>query len=305
MSLDLLKYTAVARGLTAIFESERMNYTPFYPKIATVRKSTTNEENYAWMGAMPGMREWLGDRIANDLRAATFLVENKDYEMTVEIPKKAIDDDRYGMYGDVIGNMAEEAVRYPDEVLASDIENAGSIPVADGQYFYDSDHSWGESGTQSNDISVDIVTPASPTATEFKTAFQAAVAKMFSFVNDKGKKFWRGMVQSMTGLAVGIPVNMRQAAYEAFESVIISNSTNVVIDKPQIITLPELTTTTKFHVWKLDGRLKPFLFQERQALKTDIDGLNSRRYKDLLFMVDSRFRVRPLFWPYAVRVTLT
>jgi phage major head subunit gpT-like protein len=304
MALLTAKAAAVANSLMTIFDEALRAQRPVYPTIAMQRRSTGASEPFGFLGGLPQMREWLGDRIFNQLNAATFEVENKEYESSILVDRKDIEDDRFGLYGDVVGGMAEEATNYIDDLVVAELENGGSTPVYDGQYFYDTDHSWGGSGAQSNDITSNVTTPASPTASEFKIAFAAAVDAMLGFTNDQGVKFRRGIVNRVDGLVAAVPLNMRQAAYEAFESVIIANNSNVVVDKPVILTLPGLTSTDKFHVLDVSGRIKPIVVQERRPLKRFVKGLDDREFKELKFMVDWRGRVRAVAWMKAVRVTL-
>jgi hypothetical protein len=225
-------------------------------------QSTGADEDYGWLGAVPQMREWTGDRIFNDLRElATYVVENRDYESSVRIPKNAIDDDRYGLYGDVVANMADEGAQAPRRAprdrhrkrrqrSPSPTGSTSTTPTTPGA-------TRARSRTTSP---TDVATTTAPTATEFKAAFEAAVVQMLGFKNDKRQKVLpRDRRTGSPVFAVGVPTNMRGAAYAAFESVIISNSTNVVIDQARIIyCLPELTTTTKFHVWfNLGARSSP------------------------------------------------
>ena len=49
-----------------------------------------------------------------------------------------------------------------------------STACYDGQFFFDTDHAEGDSGTQSNDITNDIVTTTAPTASELQTSILLA-----------------------------------------------------------------------------------------------------------------------------------
>lgn len=54
-----------------------------YQKVATVVPSTTGEQDYKWLGQMPGMREWIGEREVQALAAYDYLIKNKKFEMTL------------------------------------------------------------------------------------------------------------------------------------------------------------------------------------------------------------------------------
>lgn len=50
-----------------------------YSKIAMVVPSSTRETTYAWMGQIPSMREWIGDREIQNLIAHDYTIKNKTY----------------------------------------------------------------------------------------------------------------------------------------------------------------------------------------------------------------------------------
>ncbi|WP_261949086.1 Mu-like prophage major head subunit gpT family protein [Paenibacillus melissococcoides] len=45
--------------------------------VATKVPSTTGEENYKWLGKMPRMREWVGDREIQNLQASDYTIKTK------------------------------------------------------------------------------------------------------------------------------------------------------------------------------------------------------------------------------------
>ncbi len=67
--------------------------------------STTGTEKYPFMNAVPQLREWLGDRIINNLLAQAFAIENKRFESNISVPVSNIEDDRYGIYGPMFTMM--------------------------------------------------------------------------------------------------------------------------------------------------------------------------------------------------------
>lgn len=69
---------------------------------------------YAWLGDIPGMREWIGDREVQNLTASDYTIKNKDFELTVGVDRNAIEDD-----------IVLEALTQP------------------GDLFYDAEFGWG------------------------------------------------------------------------------------------------------------------------------------------------------------------
>ena len=303
MSLNTAKAEVILRDLTVKFDNAVDASTPFYPQICTVVESTGRDEKYAMLGNMPGVREWIGDRKVKELRAADFTIENKHWESTLGIAKRDIRDDRTGLYGPLLEQLAAEATHHPDELLFDLLEAGGSTLCFDGQFFYDTDHAWGDSGTQSNIVTSDITTANDPTSAEFKAAFHAARQRMMGFKNDQGKFMNRSIFSKMSNFVALVPPNMELAAREALQAALSGGgNTNIVIDVPEIVTSPLLATDTKWHLLNLAAPLKPFVFQNRQPLSRQIKGLDDNYVKDVAFLTEAEYEVGVLAWYTAVRV---
>ena len=71
---------------------------PKYQKLATVVPSTTASTNYKWLGQIPKMKEWIGEREIQSLSGYDYTIKNKKFELTVSVPREDIEDDQYGIY---------------------------------------------------------------------------------------------------------------------------------------------------------------------------------------------------------------
>ena len=69
-----------------------------YPRVAMEVPSETRDESYAWLGAVPSMRKWIGDREAKNLSAYGYTIRNEDFELTVSVPRNDLEDDCIGVY---------------------------------------------------------------------------------------------------------------------------------------------------------------------------------------------------------------
>lgn len=303
MSLDTAKATVILRDLTATFDARVRAATPYYPSVCTVMPSDGADEKYGWIGGLPGVREWLGERRFNELRAANFVLDNKHWESSLLISKTHLADDRMGMYPPLMQELADEATYHPDELLFDTIINGESTAGFDGQFFFDTDHSWGDSGTQSNDLSASATDPADVTVAEFKTALRAAVKALLGFKRDNGKLYHRPTAGRLQDLQLLVPLDLRDQAFDAIESQVLSNDTNVVIDRPQIVVSPHLTTGTKFYLFRTGQPLRPFVFQARAPLMRSTKGLEDLEEKDVKFMTEARYNVGYLAWWNAVLTT--
>lgn len=111
-----------------------------WKKFATLVPSTTASNTYGWLGKLPGMREWLGDRVVHGLQAHDYSVKNKKFELTIGVPRESIEDDQYGVFSPMFQHMGEATGAHPDELVFGAIKTGHSNVCYDGQNFFDTDH---------------------------------------------------------------------------------------------------------------------------------------------------------------------
>ena len=305
MAIDIASAQVKLRDLTAKFDNRVAAATPFYPTVCYDASSVRTSEKYGWIGNMPGMREWLGGRQFSELRAANFVLENKHWESSLLIKKTDLADDNLGQYGPVLEQLGIEAAHHPDELWFSVLEQGASSTCFDGQYFFDTDHAWGNSGTQSNSITSTVVSTSAPTVAEVKTAIRKMVKTMLAFKNDQGKLYNRPTVGRLNDLTLLVPLALRDLVYDALESELIGNSTNVVVDRPNIVSSPYLTSDVKLYLFKTGEAVKPFVFQRREPLTRMMKGIDDLETKDVKFMTEARYNVGYFAWWTSILCTLT
>jgi phage major head subunit gpT-like protein len=134
---------AMFKSFNAIFNEAFAAATPQWPKIAMEVPSTTRSNNYSWMALLTGMREWIGDRHVENLKAYVYELLNKTWEHTIGVPREDIEDDQYGVYNPVVKHQAALAVSHPDELVFG-LLNTGFTSLAyDGKTFFATDHAFG------------------------------------------------------------------------------------------------------------------------------------------------------------------
>lgn len=305
MSLDTARTITNLRSLTQRFDQGMESAMPFWPNLATEVKSDGADEEYGGLGSVPGIREWLGDRQFHTLKGAKFTIPNRKWESSLQIEKDDIDDARLVKYGPVLQELGVEAMHHPDELMFELIVNGESQLCFDGQAFFDTDHAWGDSGTQSNDLTSAAATGTTPTETEFRTAFHAARQAMLTFKRDNGKYFHRPTLGAMNDLILLVPPQHEEIAVGALTKALINNGeTNIVLSAPKIVATPHLSAD-KFYLLKTGGSLKPFIFQARQPIARQMKGMDDREFKDVKFMADARYACGYLAWWNATLTTWT
>lgn len=168
---------ATFTGFQSLFNKSFSAAEPLYPKIATVVDSSSDKESYNWLGSVPALREWTDERIPGALRTHEYEIPNRKYEATVEVDRETFEDDRLSQVKPRIEELAVRAATHPDELVVELLNGGFNTACYDGQYFFDNDHSEGDSGTQSNVLSTAL------SADELENA----VTAMMQFKDDQGK----------------------------------------------------------------------------------------------------------------------
>ncbi|HDX1124370.1 Mu-like prophage major head subunit gpT family protein [Pasteurella multocida] len=137
-----------------------------YSKIATVVKSTTASNTYAWLGQMPGLKEWVGDRTITAIQSHGYSIENKSFANAVEIKRTDIADDNVGVYSPLIEELGRAAGELPDELVFGALKAGFKTACYDKQYFFDTDHPVGANVDGTSPQSVSNITDDSTSTTE-------------------------------------------------------------------------------------------------------------------------------------------
>ena len=140
MIINATSLAALRVGFSTAFQGVLSQAPSDHARIATVVRSTTASNKYGWLGNLPGMREWLGDRVVHGLSEHDYTLVNKPFELTVGVKKDDIEDDNLGVYTPMIEMMAAAAGSKPDEMVFAALKNGFSSPCFDGQNFFDTDH---------------------------------------------------------------------------------------------------------------------------------------------------------------------
>lgn len=132
--------SALQQGFNAAFLQGFGSVTPSWSQVAMRVPSTSDLENYGWMKELPGMREWVGQRVIHNLEATGAQLKNKHYEHTVGVDRNHIEDDKLGIYSPMFSIQGEIVARHPDELVWGLLPTGFATKGFDGQYFFDSDH---------------------------------------------------------------------------------------------------------------------------------------------------------------------
>jgi phage major head subunit gpT-like protein len=108
--------------------------------IAMTVPSTTGAQEYGWLGEVPDMREWIGDRVVNQFEGFSYTIKNKDWEQTVAVKRNDIQDDNLGLYTTKFSAMGRATAAHPAKLSYGLLKAGFTTNCYDGQYFFDTDH---------------------------------------------------------------------------------------------------------------------------------------------------------------------
>lgn len=280
-------------------------------RIGRVFTSDQSSEEYAWLGQVPAMAEWRGGRLKSYLRDNGLTIRNVHYEASIAFKRKDMRRDKTGQINARIDDLVKRTQSHWN-TLASALVLAGESAVCyDGQYFFDTDHAEGDSGTQSNDISNDITTTTAPTADEMQSSILLATQAILGFKDDVGEP----MNENAREFLVMVPVPYLKAAAGALGATVVNQSSNLVQAvgsvggfSYKLAVNARLSWTTKFAVLRTDGAVAPFIRQEEDAIKMSAIGEGSEEeFKNdrHLYGVKASRNVGYGYWQKACLVTHT
>lgn len=140
MLINANTLSAMYRGFKTTFQNAYDAAPVMLDKIATTVPSSTAIEDYGWMGAIPGMREWVGDRVIHNLSMHTYAIKNKSFELTMGVDRDKIEDDQLGIFTPMAAQMGHEARVQPDKLVWGLLAKGFETLCYDGQNFFDPDH---------------------------------------------------------------------------------------------------------------------------------------------------------------------
>tara|TARA_Y100000310_G_scaffold342185_1_gene444183 strand:+ start:5955 stop:6905 length:951 start_codon:yes stop_codon:yes gene_type:complete len=244
--------------------------------ISMLFDSDQASETYNWLGQAPVMREWVGGRNAKAFRENGLTIINKTFEATLEIAVNDIRRDKTGQIMIRINEMADRVAAHWNKLLSELLVTGESAACYDGQFFFDTDHSEGDSGTQDNDLSVDISalpvnqngSTTAPSPEEMEQCILRAIQAIVGFVDDVGEP----MNEDAQNFLVMVPTTLFSAAIAAVTNPILtSGKTNTLTNSSfniNVVANQRLngTWTASFPVFRTDGTVKPFIRQEEEKL---------------------------------------
>jgi phage major head subunit gpT-like protein len=140
MIINSATLNALRVGFQRSFDRGLGQAAPQADRVATTVPSSAKTEKYGWLGKMPNVREWIGDRQVQNLSESSYQITNKPYELTIGVDRDDIEDDTLGVYDPLFQEMGMSTAAHKDNLVWALLKAGFATNCYDGQYFFDTDH---------------------------------------------------------------------------------------------------------------------------------------------------------------------
>jgi phage major head subunit gpT-like protein len=249
----------------------------FWDKFADLKTSTRSGEAYYFTDLVQKMRLWFGDRVAQNISARAYLLQNNDYELTLEVDRNRIQDDAAGVFAGLGKKIAIQGARWPDQLVVTALQlgDTTALTAYDGLPFFNAAHL----------INPDDATQGTQSNLYTSAGSGAALLSSANYLTIRGNmRGWKGAngqpIGVMPDLMIVPPLletaanQINNAAFTAPSVATGQNAagaqqSNVLTSLASTFVNPYLSgaDTTWFlaDTKTVGAMLKPFIFQQRQA----------------------------------------
>ncbi|MBD8554913.1 Mu-like prophage major head subunit gpT family protein [Rhizobium sp. CFBP 8762] len=198
MDINSSTLRGIYTGLSTAFNVRLASTQTYYNTVAMTVSSTTAMNEYPRLDDLPGIREWVGERLVHRLSAQTYEIRNREFEKTIAVKRAQIEDDQIGIFSPVASQIGQDAAEFPDRLVFPLLKKGNVTACYDGQYFFDTDHpGFNEAGST---VSVSNFTPGNGPAWYLIDDTQVLKPivyqtrkpfKLVSFQDEKDESVWR------------------------------------------------------------------------------------------------------------------
>ncbi|MBC3252855.1 Mu-like prophage major head subunit gpT family protein [Serratia fonticola] len=269
-----------------------------YSKIAMVIPSSTKTEDYGWLGDVPGMREWVGDKVVKSLSAHNYSITNKSYEATIAVSRDDLEDDITGKYTQAATNFGASAAAWPDKLIFNLVNAGFSTPCYDGQYYFDTDHLVdGQSVSNMGTAPLSVATQAAAQA-----GYGAARTAMMSITNEEGDP-----LDISPNILLVHPALEDTARTLMTTDRLEDGKPNLYKGTAEVVVSARIKNPKSWFLLDTTKSVKPFIFQQRKApvfvSQTDMNNDDVFNRAEFKFGIESRGNAGFAFWQLAYAST--
>jgi phage major head subunit gpT-like protein len=252
--------------------------------LATVINTTQPVQKYAWLGAAPPMREFVDERRLQGMGSYSVTIEDKTFEATIAVDRKAIEDDQIDLVRLRVQDLASRVSQHRHQIVVEALLAGGTGISYDGATFFSGTHPAYGATTESN------LTTAQLSATSLADGMSA----MMRYRDDAGVPI--GIVPDT--LVVG-PKKMWEAIELVESPVVVYKGTGSTGTSPtdyvnafrgrlRLVVTPYITGTQE-DAWFLMDTTRPIkgiVLQQRSDVPVEFTALESGSGSEAAFLRD-------------------
>ncbi|MDR7024387.1 Mu-like prophage major head subunit gpT family protein [Pseudomonas peli] len=140
MIINRANLSMLFTGYKASFQNAFAGITPDFMPFTLEVPSVNSVEQYGWLGNSTAFREWIGDRVIQNLALHDYSIKNKPFENTVGVPRENIEDDSFGLFNPLMGQLGQDSANHPSTLIYELLAGGFAGKCYDGQFFFDTDH---------------------------------------------------------------------------------------------------------------------------------------------------------------------
>jgi phage major head subunit gpT-like protein len=248
--------------------------------------------DYSWLGDIPGVREWVGDKALGGIADYDFTIKNKDWYDGFAIDRNEIEDQQIAAINPRVDMLAQSVANWPHELIVKLIVDGDSKLAYDGQAFF--------ANRSSND---NLLSGTGTTLAQIKADIQTSRTAMMRFKSDTGR------VMGLMMDTILCPPELEATMLEAVNAATIQDSDNTLTFNAvsrfslNVVPMPELADTGDWYGFATSAPLRPFFFQDRAGVRTVLDDTEVDRNRKLYYSAEMRGNAGYGFYQMAVKVT--
>lgn len=262
----------------------------------TVVNSTTGKEDYAWLGDVPLIKEWIGNKEIGSILDYDYTIKNKDWSAGFGIDRNELEDGGTPIAADSrVAALAMAAAKHRYELVIDLIINGTSNLAYDGQAFF-------ASRTEHSGVNDNLLAGTGTSLAQIKADITSARTAMMRFVSDAGRTL------GLRGDTIVCPPELEATMLEAVRAASLVTSGSGTTYNPvsqwirNVVAVPELSDTTDWYLFSTDMPVKPFIYQSRKAPTPVLDDTTTRKDRKIEYSVEMRDNAGYGFYQMGVKV---
>lgn len=253
-------------------------------KIATIINTTQPAQKYAWLSTVPPMREFIDERRPSGMTEYAMTIEDKVFESTIAVDRRAIEDDQLDLIKLRIRDLAFRVSAHRQQIVIQSLIDGFSTNGYDGTSFFGTTHPTTAGSTYTNKT----------TSALDAASLAAGINQMMLVPDDQGTPL------GITPDTLVVGPKLQWAAMELVDSPVVvykgntddtspsTNYRNVFQGKMNLVVSPFLSGTADDYWFLLDTKrpVKGLILQQRSDVPVEFSALDNSNGAENAFKRD-------------------